>query len=56
MKARIADPEKTSIARKRHAKHVPTVTNNHTTLDELLEAMISVWSVLRLYKENQWEF
>jgi hypothetical protein len=56
MKSWIADPEKTSITRQQHDKHVPTVTDNYTTVEELLEAVFSMWSVLRLYKENQREF
>jgi hypothetical protein len=55
MKARIADPEKTSNARQWHDKHVSAVTNNYTT-EELLETVFSMWSVPRLYNENQLEF
>jgi hypothetical protein len=39
MKAGIANPQKTSIARQRHGKHVCAVTNNHATTEELLEAV-----------------
>jgi hypothetical protein len=56
MEARIADPETTSIARQQHGKHVSAVTNNHATIEELLEVVISMWFVLRLYKDNQREF
>jgi hypothetical protein len=27
----------------------------HTTTEELLETVFSVWSVLKLYKEDQWD-
>jgi hypothetical protein len=56
MKAEIADPEKTSTARQRRGKHVSVVTNNYATTEELLEAVFSVRSMLRLYTENQLEF
>jgi hypothetical protein len=56
MKARLADPENTSIARARHGKHVCAVTNNHATTDELFKAVFSMRSVPRLYEENQREF
>jgi hypothetical protein len=36
MKAGIADPEKTSIARQWHGKHISIVTNNYVTTEELL--------------------
>jgi hypothetical protein len=38
MKARIADPEKTTIARQQHDKHFSAVMNNHATI-EVLEAV-----------------
>jgi hypothetical protein len=34
MKAEIEDPEKTSIAKRRHGKHVSVVTNNHAKTEE----------------------
>jgi hypothetical protein len=52
MKAGIAVPEKTSIDRQRHDKHISAVKNNHATTEELLEAVFSMQFVLRLYKEN----
>jgi hypothetical protein len=56
MKARIADPEKQSIARQRHGKHVSAVTNNHARTGQLLEAAFFMKSVPRLNNENQTEF
>jgi hypothetical protein len=56
MKARIADPEKISIARQRHGKQASLVTNIHATTEELLETVFFMHSVSRLYKENQREF
>jgi hypothetical protein len=56
MKAGIADPEKISIARQCHCKHVSAVTNNHATTEKLLEVMFSMLSFPRLYKENKLEF
>jgi hypothetical protein len=49
MKAGIAHSEKTSITKQRHGKHVSAVTNNHATKEELLEAVVSIRSVPRLY-------
>jgi hypothetical protein len=49
-------PEKTSIDRKRHGKHVSLITNDRATKEELLDAMFSMRPVLKLYKENQREF
>jgi hypothetical protein len=56
MKARITDHEKTSTARQQQGKPISMVTNNHVTRDKLLEAAFSMWSMPRLYKENQREF
>jgi hypothetical protein len=39
----------TSIARQRLGKHVPAGTNTQATIEELLETVFSVVSVLRLY-------
>jgi hypothetical protein len=51
VESRNSDPEKTSTSKQRHGKHVSAVANNHATIEELLEAAISVWSVPRIYKE-----
>jgi hypothetical protein len=56
MKAKIADPEKTSTAMQWHRKHVSAVTDNHITTKTLLKAVFSMPSMPRLYKENQMEF
>jgi hypothetical protein len=55
MEARIADPEKTSTARQWQGKHVSAVTDNHVR-EKLLEMVLSMLSMPRLYKENQMEF
>jgi hypothetical protein len=52
MKVGIADPEKISIDRQRHGKHISAVTNNHAT-EELLKAVFSKRSVPRLLTENK---
>jgi hypothetical protein len=44
LKGRIAEPEGTAIARKRRGKHVPTETDTHATIKELLEAVFSMRS------------
>jgi hypothetical protein len=48
-------PEKRSVGRKWHSKHVKAVKNNHITTDDLLEAVFSMRSALTIYKENQLE-
>jgi hypothetical protein len=60
LKVGIAEPEKTPVSRQRVCKHVSmatssltTVTDMHATIEELLEAVSSVGSVQRLYKESQ---
>jgi hypothetical protein len=35
------------------SRHVIAATDTHATIEELLEAMFSVWSVPSLYKEDQ---
>jgi hypothetical protein len=52
-KSRNSRPRKTSTARQRHSKHVSAVMCNHAKTEELLEAVFSMRSVPRLYKENQ---
>jgi hypothetical protein len=47
--------EESAIARQRHSKHVSTATNQCATVEELFEAVFSVWSILRLYIEDQQE-
>jgi hypothetical protein len=36
MKARIADPEETSVAKQWHGKDLSMATNAHATIEELL--------------------
>jgi hypothetical protein len=36
-------------------KHVPTAADTYATIEEVLEAMFSIWSMLRLYNEHQQE-
>jgi hypothetical protein len=43
------EKEKAVIARQWHRKHISIATNQHVTVDELLEVAFSVWSVL-----SQW--
>jgi hypothetical protein len=54
LKARIVESEETAVARKLHGKHISSVTNTHATIEELLEAVFSLRSVPRLYKESAW--
>jgi hypothetical protein len=42
-----------AIARQRRCKHVCTETNQHAAIEELLEAVFSVVSASRLYKDSQ---
>jgi hypothetical protein len=42
-----------AIARQRHVKHVSATTDMYTTKEERLEAVFSMWSVQRVYNENQ---
>jgi hypothetical protein len=49
------EQEHAAIARQQQSKHVSGATNQHMTIDELLELMFDVWSALRLYNEAQWE-
>jgi hypothetical protein len=49
------EQEKTAIARQRSSKHVSAAMNQHAIQEELLEAVFSVWSILRLLSKGQWE-
>jgi hypothetical protein len=46
-------PEETAIARQLHAKQVFVATYTHTTIEELWEAVFSMWSMLKLYNKNR---
>jgi hypothetical protein len=52
MKDDIVEPEKSSVAKQCHLKHVKTVKNSHATTDELLEAVFSMLSMLIIYKRT----
>jgi ferredoxin len=60
LKARILEPEETSIVREQHMTqcflcglcHVPTPTGMHRTAEELKEAVFSTWSTPRLHMES----
>jgi hypothetical protein len=42
-----------SIARQQLSKHIPLATNAQTMREELLEALFYMWSVPKLYQEDQ---
>jgi hypothetical protein len=43
-----------AIPKQWHGKHISAAMNQHTT-EELLEAVLSVWSVPRPYNKDQQE-
>jgi hypothetical protein len=49
------EPGETAVARQRLSKDVPTETNTHTTMEELLDAEFSVQSILYqiIYSERK---
>jgi hypothetical protein len=49
------EKEEAAIARKRCGKNGPAATNQHATIEELFEAVFSVWYAPRLYSEDQRE-
>jgi hypothetical protein len=53
LKAGIVEKEETTTARQRLSKHASVAIDTHTTLEELLEAVFSVWSEPRLYNVGQ---
>jgi hypothetical protein len=53
LKARIVELIEAVIAMQEHVKHFYATTDLHTTIYKLLEAMISVRSLLRLYIEEE---
>jgi hypothetical protein len=55
LKARIAQPEKICFSRQLLSKHIPTPMNMHAAIEERLVTVISVWSMLKLYNEDQWD-
>jgi hypothetical protein len=48
------EPEETAVARQQFDKHVSAVMDMHATVEELLETMFSMQSMLRLYSESHW--
>jgi hypothetical protein len=50
LKVRIAELEEMYITRQRLDKHVPVAMATHATMEELLETMFSMGSILKLYK------
>jgi hypothetical protein len=44
-----------AVDRQRISKHISAEMNQHATIEELLEVVFSVWSVLRPYNEDQQE-
>jgi hypothetical protein len=50
LKARSAEREETAVAKQGLGKQVSSARNNQAKIEELLEAMFSMWSVPRLYK------
>jgi hypothetical protein len=52
-KRRIEEPEEVTVARQQRSKHAPTATDMHATIEELLEGVFSVQSILRLYNKDQ---
>jgi hypothetical protein len=55
LKPGIVEQEEEAIARQWRCKHVSAATNQHATVEELLEALFSVRSVPTLYSEDQRE-
>jgi hypothetical protein len=45
------EPEETAIAGQHHGKHMSAAMDTHATVEELLEAVFSVWSMPRLHGE-----
>jgi hypothetical protein len=45
------EAEWTAVTRQWLNKHMSTAMDMHATIEELLEAVFSMWSMLRLYSE-----
>lgn len=54
LKARIREPGKISVDSQQLNKYVSMATNMTATIEEMLEAMFSMWSMQRLHNEDQW--
>jgi hypothetical protein len=53
LKAGIVELKETAIAGRWLGKHVPAATDMDTTIEELLEAVFCMRSMLNLYKDQQ---
>jgi hypothetical protein len=53
MKGGIVVPEETASARQRLNKHISTSTDMHATIEDLLERMFSMQSMLRLCSKDE---
>lgn len=49
------EQDEEAITKQEHGKHVSAPTDQHTTIEELLVVVDSVWSTVRLYSEAQWK-
>jgi hypothetical protein len=52
-KERISEPEEMTIARQWLSKKAPMAMDTHTAIGQLLVAVLSMWSIPRLYNEDQ---
>jgi hypothetical protein len=50
-KTRIVEPEETVVGRQQMGTRVSAARNQHATIEELLETVFYMQSVLRLYNE-----
>jgi hypothetical protein len=48
------EQEKVAVVRQRQGKHVSAATNQHATIEELLEVVFSMRSAPRLCNEKEW--
>jgi Holliday junction resolvasome RuvABC ATP-dependent DNA helicase subunit len=53
MKARKVDRIDVATAMQRCGKHVSMATNEHATIEEPLDTVFSMWSMLRLYNKDE---
>jgi hypothetical protein len=49
------EPEETAVARQRLDKYMSETTDTHATIEALLEAVVPMRSVPKLYSEGHWE-
>jgi hypothetical protein len=54
-KAGLMDQTNAATARQQRSKHVSAAKTKHTTMEEPLNAVFSMWSMPRLYSENHCE-